>query len=51
MFVADISKLKQYAKVHQEYFGKIKPATSMIVVKFLIDPEMMIEIEVTAVVR
>ncbi|MFN3873888.1 MAG: Rid family hydrolase, partial [Ignavibacterium sp.] len=50
MFVTDISKWQQYAKAHQEYFGKIKPATSMIEVKSLIDPDMMIEIEVTAVV-
>lgn len=50
MFVTDISKWQQYAKAHQEYFGKIKPATSMIEVKSLIDPDMMIEIEVFAVV-
>lgn len=50
MFVTDIRKWEQYAKAHQEYFGKIKPATSMIEVKSLIDPDMMIEIEVTAVV-
>ncbi|WP_304131391.1 RidA family protein [Ignavibacterium album] len=50
MFVTDISKWQQYAKAHQEYFGKIKPATSMIEVKSLIDPDMMIEIEVSAVV-
>ncbi|MBI5660699.1 MULTISPECIES: RidA family protein [Ignavibacterium] len=50
MFVTDISKWQQYAKAHQEYFGKIKPATSMIEIKSLIDPDMMIEIEVSAVV-
>lgn len=50
IFVTDISKWQQYAKAHQEYFGKIKPATSMIEVKSLIDPDMMIEIEATAVV-
>lgn len=50
MFVTDISKWQQYAKAHQEYFGKIKPATSMIEIKSLIDPDMMIEIEVSAVI-
>lgn len=49
MFVTDISRWKDIAKAHQEYFGKIKPATSMIEVKSLIDPAMLIEIEVTAV--
>lgn len=50
MFVTDISKWQQYAKAHLEYFGKIKPATSMIEIKSLIDPDMMIEIEATAIV-
>lgn len=51
MFVTDISKWEEYAKAHQEYFGDIKPATSMIEVKSLIDPDMLIEIEVTAIAR
>jgi enamine deaminase RidA (YjgF/YER057c/UK114 family) len=50
MFVTDISKWEEYGKAHQEFFGEIKPATSMIEVKSLIDPDMLIEIEVTAVV-
>lgn len=50
MFVTDINKWEQYAKAHLEYFGKIKPATSMIEIKSLIDPDMMIEIEATAIV-
>lgn len=49
MFVTDISRWKDFAKAHQEYFGKIKPATSMIEVKSLIDPSMLIEIETTAI--
>lgn len=49
MFVTDISRWKDFAKAHQEYLGKIKPATSMIEIKSLIDPSMLIEIEVTAV--
>ena len=50
MFVTDISKWEEYGKAHQEFFSEIKPATSMIEVKSLIDPNMLIEIEVTAVV-
>jgi enamine deaminase RidA (YjgF/YER057c/UK114 family) len=50
MFVTDISKWEEYGKAQQEFFGEIKPATSMIEVKSLIDPNMLIEIEVTAVV-
>lgn len=50
MFVTDISQWVAYGKAHGEVFGKIKPATSMVEVQALIDPEMMVEIEATAIV-
>ena len=50
MFVTDISRWEEYGKAHGEYFGKIKPATSMVEVKSLISPDMLIEIEATAVI-
>ena len=50
MFVTDISRWREYGKAHQEYFGKIRPTTSMIEVKGLIAPEYLIEIEATAIV-
>lgn len=50
MFVTDISKWDEYGKAHAEYFGKIKPATSMVEVRSLISPDMLIEIEATAIV-
>ena len=51
MFVTDISKWEAYGRAHGEVFGKIKPCTSMIEVKGLIDPSYMIEIEATAICR
>jgi len=48
MFVTDISKWEDYGKAHALFFKTIKPATSMIEVSGLIEPEMMIEIEATA---
>lgn len=48
MFVTDIRQWKKFAKAHQEFFGEIKPATTMVEVKSLIDPDMLIEIEATA---
>ena len=50
IYVTDISKWEEVGKAHKEFFGEIKPATTMIEVKALIDPELLVEIEVTAVV-
>ncbi|MEP1094691.1 MAG: RidA family protein [Cyclobacteriaceae bacterium] len=50
MFVTDISQWEEYGRAHGEFFGNIKPATAMVEVSALIDPEMLIEIEATAVI-
>lgn len=49
MFVTDIGRWEEYAKAHSEFFKNIKPATSIVEVKALMDPEMLIEIEATAI--
>jgi isochorismate pyruvate lyase len=49
MFVTDISRWREYGRAHGELFADHPPVTSMIEVKSLIDPEMLIEIEVEAV--
>jgi len=51
MFVTDISQWQQYGKAHGEFFGEIKPCTSMIEVSGLIDPGYLIEIEATAILE
>jgi enamine deaminase RidA (YjgF/YER057c/UK114 family) len=51
MFVTDISRWEEYGRAHKEFFGSIKPATSMVEVKSLISPDMLIEIEATAVIE
>lgn len=48
MFVTDISRWEEYGKAHQEFFGEIMPATTMVEISRLIDPEMLIEIEADA---
>lgn len=50
MFVTDISRWEEYGRAHGEFFGDIKPSTSMIEVKGLIAPEYLIEIEATAII-
>jgi len=51
MFVTDISQWEQYGKAHREFFGAIKPCTSMVEVSRLISPDFLIEIEATAIVE
>jgi len=50
MFVTDINQWESVAKAHGEVFGKIKPASTMVEIAGLIDPEMLIEIEATVIV-
>jgi enamine deaminase RidA (YjgF/YER057c/UK114 family) len=51
MYVTDISKWEEAGRAHSEFLKDIKPATSMIEVKRLIDPDLLIEIEVTALIQ
>ncbi len=50
MFVTDIGQWAAFGRAHRACFGEHPPATSMVEVTRLIDPAMMIEIEVDAFV-
>jgi len=51
IYVRDISKWSEVAKAHQEVFGKIKPASTMVEVSSLISAEYLVEIEATAILN
>jgi enamine deaminase RidA (YjgF/YER057c/UK114 family) len=49
IYVTDISRWEEVGRVHGEVFGDVRPASSMLQVAALIDPEMLVEIEADAV--
>jgi enamine deaminase RidA (YjgF/YER057c/UK114 family) len=49
IYVTDISKWEEAGRAHGDFFREIKPVTTMIEVSRLIDPQLLVEIEVTAI--
>jgi enamine deaminase RidA (YjgF/YER057c/UK114 family) len=50
IYVTDISRWEEYGKAHGEFFSEIKPCTTMVEVKGLIDPSFLVEIEASAII-
>jgi enamine deaminase RidA (YjgF/YER057c/UK114 family) len=51
IFVTDISQWQEIGRAHREFFGEIRPCATMVEVSRLIDSDMLVEIEVQAVVE
>lgn len=50
MYLTDISQWEEAAKAHALFFKDVKPTTTMVEVNKLIDPAMLIELEITAII-
>ncbi len=51
MYITDISRWEEVGRAHGEFFGSVRPATTMVEVSKLISPEMLVEIEADAIVE
>ena len=50
IYMANIDQWQDVGRAHGEIFGEIRPATTMVEVKRLIDPDMLVEIEADAII-
>ena len=51
MFVTDISMFEAIGRAHGEVFGSIRPASTMVEVRALVDADMLVEIEADAFIE
>lgn len=51
LFVTDITRWEEVGRAHGDFFRTVKPVATMVEVNALINPELLVEIEVTAVVE
>lgn len=50
MYIINISDAEEIGRAHVKYFGNIKPASTMIQISKLVNPNLLVELEVTAMV-
>jgi enamine deaminase RidA (YjgF/YER057c/UK114 family) len=50
IYVTDLARWEEVGRAHAEFFGNVHPATTMVGITRLVDPEMLVEIEAVAVV-
>lgn len=50
IYVTDISQWEEVGRAHAEFFADVRPACTLVAVARLVEPEMLVEIEVDAVI-
>jgi enamine deaminase RidA (YjgF/YER057c/UK114 family) len=50
IYVTDMTRWEEIGRAHGEFFKHIQPATTMIEVKRLVNPEMLVEVEAEAII-
>ena len=50
IYVTDITQWREIGRAHAEFFGEARPATTMVEVSRLVDPQMLVEIEAEAII-
>jgi enamine deaminase RidA (YjgF/YER057c/UK114 family) len=50
-YITNVAHAADVARAHGEFFGSIRPASTMVVVVGLVEPQMLVEIEADAIVR
>jgi enamine deaminase RidA (YjgF/YER057c/UK114 family) len=48
IYVTDISRAEEVGRAHSEFFGSVRPVATMVEVSGLVDPRMLVEVEVVA---
>ena len=50
IYVTDITHWREIGRAHAEFFGEVRPATTMVEISRLVDPQMLVEIEAEAII-
>jgi enamine deaminase RidA (YjgF/YER057c/UK114 family) len=50
IYVTDITHWREIGRAHAEFFGEVRPATTLVEISRLVDPQMLVEIEAEAII-